>query len=921
MFDIDYLTDSMNYIPVSLENQANPHAGDLDVTNSAGTSQTPKSIALEEKDEEVELIVVPSADIDVQTEEAEELLVVSSTSRKAADSEHNVTKKRHSSKKPSSTPISKSADDIMVFRKELDALALKHLGPVPTSVPTSTNPVNTGSSNLNTAFEEVNTGNMEAVSPSAQNEEEVFSDDNEDEMPEIRIYDKSSEGIFEQASYDDDGVITDFNNLPDEVDVITNPTLRIHNAHPQSQILGDPNTPVQTRSSLKKITEAHALVSYIQAHQRSNHKDQQHCLFACFLSQFEPRKVTEALEDGSWVEAMQEELLQFKLQQVWVLVDLPNGAKVIGTKWVYRNKKDERGVVVRNKARLVAQGHRQEEGIDYDEVFAPVARIEAIRLFLAFASFMGFIVYQMDVKSAFLYGTIDEEVYVSQPPGFVDPDHPTKVYKVVKALYGLHQAPRAWYATLSTFLEKHGYKRGTIDKTLFIRRNKKDIMLVQVYVDDIIFGSTNKSWCDEFEALMQSIFHMSSMGKLAFFLGLQVKQNKGGIFISQDKYVAKILKKFDLVNVKAAITPMETKLPLTKDEEAFDVDVTPKISHLNVVKRIFKYLKGKPNLGLWYPRESPFDLEAFSDSDYSGSNLDRKSITGGCQFLRQRLISWKCSKSIARLWYALTSNPTINDSLVKQFWQTATANTKADGSLEINATIHTIGYTITEASIRDSLQLEDATRITILPNDELFGGMGQIGYPTDGTFTFWKSFFTPQWRYLVHHLLHCISSKSGGWDQFGSNIATALFCLSTSRVYNFSKLIFDGMVANLKSKTKFLMYPRFLQMILNIQTEDKHLYLAVSQTKKIFGNMKRGFRGAPRTLLPSLLLVATNPTAEQEHVVVAQSQPSSSTPPVPSTLTPLVQSQPSTPTPPPIPTPIPPPIHTPKPTPTLIPDT
>ncbi|GJS90722.1 putative ribonuclease H-like domain-containing protein [Tanacetum coccineum] len=490
-------------------------------------------------------------------------------------------------------------------------------------------------------------------------------------------YDKSSEGIFKKASYDDDGIITDFNNLPDEVDItITNPTLRIHNVHPQSQILGDPNTPVQTRSSLKKITEAHALVSYIQAHQRSNHKDQQHCLFACFLSQFEPRKVTEALEDGSWVEAMQEELLQFKLQQVWVLVDLPNGAKVIGTKWVYRNKKDERGVVVRNKARLVAQGHRQEEGIDYDEVFAPVARIEAIRLFLAFASFMGFIVYQMDVKSAFLYGTIDEEVYVSQPPGFVDPDHPTKVYKVVKALYGLHQAPRAWYATLSSFLEKHGYKRGTIDKTLFIRRNKKDIMLVQVYVDDIIFGSTNKSWCADFEALMQSRFQMSSMGELTFFLGLQVKQNKDGIFISQDKYVADMLKKFDLVNVKAAITPMETKLPLTKDEDAFDVDVhlyrsmigslmyltasrpdimyavcvcsrfqvTPKTSHLNAVKRIFKYLKGKPNLGLWYPRDSPLDLEAFSDSDYGGSNLDRKSTTGGCQFLGQRLISWQCKK-------------------------------------------------------------------------------------------------------------------------------------------------------------------------------------------------------------------------------------------------------------------------------------
>ncbi|GJS09768.1 hypothetical protein Tco_0366564 [Tanacetum coccineum] len=185
-----------------------------------------------------------------------------------------------------------------------------------------------------------------------------------------------------------------------------------------------------------------------------------------------------------------------------------------------------------------------------------------------------------------------------------------------------------------------------------------------------------------------------------------------------------------------------------------------------------------------------------------------------------------------------------------------------------------------------------------------------MGYPTDGSFTFWKSFFTPQWRFLVHHLLHCISSKSGGWDQFGSNIATALICLSTGRVYNFSKLIFDGMVGNLKRKTKFLMFPLFLQLILDIQTENKHPYLAVTLTKKIFRNMKRGFRGAPRPLLPAMLLVATtNPSAGQGHPDVAQSQPSSSTIPVPSTSSPPVQS------PPPIPAPIP------TPTPTPIPET
>ncbi|GJS62472.1 putative ribonuclease H-like domain-containing protein [Tanacetum coccineum] len=242
--------------------------------------------------------------------------------------------------------------------------------------------------------------------------------------------------------------------------------------------------------------------------------------------------------------------------------------------------------------------------------------------------------------------------------------------------YQLHQAPRAWYATLSTFLLKNGYRRGTIDKTLFIKKDKHDIILVQVYVDDIIFGSTKKSWCDEFEALMKSRFQMSSMGELTFFLGLQVKQKADGIFISQDKYVAEILKKFDFVNVKTASTPIETQKPLVKDEEASDVDVhlyrsmigslmyltasrpdimfavcacsrfqvTPKTSHLSAVKRIFRYLKGKPKLGLWYPRVSSFDLEAYSDSDYAGANLDRKSTTGGCQFLGRRLISWQCKK-------------------------------------------------------------------------------------------------------------------------------------------------------------------------------------------------------------------------------------------------------------------------------------
>ncbi|GKA86242.1 putative ribonuclease H-like domain-containing protein [Tanacetum coccineum] len=351
------------------------------------------------------------------------------------------------------------------------------------------------------------------------------------------IYHHPSIGIFTSSSYDADfgGTVT---NLAPIVDVDHVPTKRVNTIHPQSQILGDLTSPVQTRGTLKKSKFGEStFVSYVHDQQRNNHTDYLHCLFACFLSQLEPSSVAQALNDPDWVEAMQEEMQQFINQKVWKLVPLPDGKIAIGTKWILKNKRDARGIVVRNKARLVAQGHRQEEGIDYDEVFAPVARIEAIRLFLAFASYMGFMVYQMDVKSAFLYGEIDEEVYVTQPKGFEDPHFPKHVYKVVKALYGLHQAPRAWYARLSTFLLKHNYRRGTIDKTLFIKKDSRDIILVQVYMDDIIFGSTKKAWCDEFEVLMKGEFEMSAMGKLTFFLGLQVKQKPDGIFISQEKYV------------------------------------------------------------------------------------------------------------------------------------------------------------------------------------------------------------------------------------------------------------------------------------------------------------------------------------------------------------------------------------------------
>nr|GEY32928.1 putative ribonuclease H-like domain-containing protein [Tanacetum cinerariifolium] len=296
------------------------------------------------------------------------------------------------------------------------------------------------------------------------------------------------------------------------------------------------------------------------------------------------------------------------------------------------NKKDERGIVVRNKARLVAQGNTQEEGIDYDEVFAPVARIKAIRLFLAYASFIGFTVYQMDVKSAFLYGTIDEEVYVMQPPGFQDLAFPAKGYKVEKAMYGLHQALRAWYGTLSKYLLMNGFQRGTIDQTLFIRRKREDFILVQVYVDNIIFGSSNPQLCREFEALMDEKFQMSAMGKLNFFLGLQVLQKEDGIFLSQDKYIGDILKKFGYSDVRSSNTPMDKENLWRKDGTGKDVDL-----HLyrSMIGSLMYLTASRPDIMFFV---------SYSDSDYGGASQDRKSTTGGSQFFGRRLISWQCKK-------------------------------------------------------------------------------------------------------------------------------------------------------------------------------------------------------------------------------------------------------------------------------------
>ncbi|GJW87655.1 putative ribonuclease H-like domain-containing protein [Tanacetum coccineum] len=385
LFDLDSLTQSMNYVPVVAGTFSNDFAGIQGVSESSPSSQQDQDCIIMPiwKDASYFGDASPKIVDDAQIEDKDEL-----------HDEDDATEESH------------------------DGSSLKENGTADQQVNTARPDINTGSREVSTALPEVNTATPEdLVGPSPASEDSHVEDQ------EIEL-----------------------GNIPQSYEVPTTPHTRIHKDHPIEHVIGDVQSSVQTRRMKTSYSEKGFLSAIYEG---KTHQDLHTCLFVCFLSQEEPKRVSQALRDPAWVEAMQEELLQFKLQKVWILVDLPKGHRAIGTKWVYRNKKDERGIVIRNKARLVAQGHTQEEGIDYDEVFAPVARIEAIRLFLAYASYMGFMVYQMDVKSAFLYGQIEEEVYVCQPLGFEDPDHPNKVYKVVKALYGLHQAPRAW------FLQRH----------------------------------------------------------------------------------------------------------------------------------------------------------------------------------------------------------------------------------------------------------------------------------------------------------------------------------------------------------------------------------------------------------------------------------------------------------------------------------
>eukprot|EP00253_Pinus_taeda_P027964 PITA_27964 len=316
---------------------------------------------------------------------------------------------------------------------------------------------------------------------------------------------------------------------------------------------------------------------------------------------------------------MDEELEQIEKNNTWELVPRPKYKNVIGTKWVFKNKLNENGEVIRNKARLVCKWYAQQEGIDFEETFALVARLEAIRMFLALSSFKKFKVFQMDVKSAFLNGDLEEEVYIEQPNGFILGNDPNLVCRLKKVLYGLKQAPRAWYYCLYKYLHQQGFSKGSADSNLYIKVENDKLLILVVYVDDIIFGSNEEEMSQSFALVMQKEFEMSLLGELTYFLGLQIQQKEGGIFLSQTKYLKQILKKYGMEDAKLVCTPMVTGCSLSANDESAAVH-----------QPTYRYMIGS--------------LLYLTDADWAGSMDDRKSTSGGAFFMGSRLVSWFSKK-------------------------------------------------------------------------------------------------------------------------------------------------------------------------------------------------------------------------------------------------------------------------------------
>nr|GEV10615.1 ribonuclease H-like domain-containing protein [Tanacetum cinerariifolium] len=673
LFDIDSLTKTMNYQPIIAGNQPNPSASFQDKFDA----EKPE----EEINQQYMLFPVWSSgsinpknndgdaafdgkEHDFNAKKPDSEVILSPSSSAQSRKQDDKTKKEAKGKSPVES-LTGYRDLSAEFEDFSDNIS-NEVNAAGTIVHT----VGQNSSNSTNPFSAASPSNTTASPTHGKSSfidaSQLFDDP---DMPEL-----------EDITYSDDendvGAEADFNNLEPSITVSPIPTTRIYKDHHVSQIIGNLSSTTQTRSMTKVVKDQGGLSQMFN-------DDFYTYMFACFLLQEEPKRV---------------------------LIDLSHGKRAIGTKWVYRNKKDKIGILVRNKARLIAQGHTQEEGIDYEEVFALVARIKAIRLFLAYTSLMGFMVYQMNVKSAFLYGTIEEEVYDCQPPGFEDPDPPNKVYKVVK-----------------------------------------------------------------------------------------VKQKIDEIFISQDKYVAEILRKFGLTEGKSASTLIDTEKPLLKDPDGEDVDV-----------HTYRLIS-------WQCKKQTVVATSSIKVEY----VAVASAVHRHKLLLFSLTNWCCLLSVVR------SSTLVDKKKVA----------------------------VTEAVIREVLRLDNAEGVDCLPNEEIFTELARMGYDKPSTtLTFYKAFFSSQWKFLIHIILLSMSAKLTSSNEFSSTMTSAVICLSTGRKFNFSKYIFDSLVRNVDSTSKFYMYPHFLQLLIRKQVGDLSThttkYASPTLTQKVFANMRRVGKGFSRIETP-----------------------------------------------------------------------
>ncbi|KAK4258396.1 hypothetical protein QN277_007851 [Acacia crassicarpa] len=397
----------------------------------------------------------------------------------------------------------------------------------------------------------------------------------------------------------------------------------------------------------------------------------------CLVAECDPVTYEEAANDEKWKKAMNDEIAAIKRNDTWELTTMPKEQKPIGVKWVYKTKTNKEGKVEKYKARLVAKGYKQKYGIDYEEVFAPVARIDTIRLLTAISAQNKWKIYQMDVKSAFLNGYLEEEVYIEQPSGYVIKGEEEKVYRLKKALYGLKQAPRAWNTRIDEYFQKNGFVKSPYEHALYTKRNEDgDIMIVCLYVDDMIFTGNNPGMFVEFKKAMTREFEMTDIGEMSYFLGVEVEQREEGIFMSQKKYAQEILNRFRMKDCKPMSTPIEKGTKLTVHSTRKPVNPTlykslvgslryltftrpnimyavglisrymeqPKQDHFRTAKRILRYIKGTINHGLFYTHSQDSRIVGYSDSDYGGDIDDRKSTSGYAFHIGSAIFSWSSKK-------------------------------------------------------------------------------------------------------------------------------------------------------------------------------------------------------------------------------------------------------------------------------------